>query len=93
MQAPVMQGCMATLGPCAAALGVGAALRRTGVFSSGDGEVRAIGLPHWAIVCSRVEPKASARLHAPPSSPCPQTAAKFVNWVTLPSLILQTFNG
>ncbi|PSC73865.1 mitochondrial inner membrane protease ATP23 [Micractinium conductrix] len=54
-----MQGCMATLGPCAAALGVGAALRRTGVFSSGDGE----------------------------------TAAKFVNWVTLPSLILQTFNG
>lgn len=83
--------CLEALAPLGAALGLGWALRRTRVCSPADGEVgglRARCCDHLG--CFRPLQTPTRRC---PHAPRLQTAAKFVAWVTLPSLILQTFNG
>lgn len=92
-----LQGVVAAAGPPLAAVVLGWALRRTPLFSIADGEVRA------GLLCgsraSRLVPIAPlcTLTKRPTRPPAPhshfQTAAKFAVWVTLPSLILQTFNG
>lgn len=82
------------IAPLGLGLGLGVLLRRTRLFSQADGEVSGAGyLPMACGDLSLGWERCSQRLTAACSLLRLQTAAKFVMWVTLPSLILQAFNG
>ena len=76
-----------------AVVGLGWLLLRTRLFSTADGEVgdRAVVLKY--LFERFAAPVAHSTCMLDANSQPLQTAAKFAVWFTLPSLILQSFNG
>jgi hypothetical protein len=76
---------VSAIGPCAAALGLGWFLRQS-VCNETDGEVRNDPL-NWAFLARKYNSHVLCDHFF-----TLQSAAKFALWITLPSLILQSFN-